>query len=216
VTAASLAWLLDTGIALFAFPLPSYAIFFPVRAYAVLAAATVLLLPSRLRPTAWWLAAVAAAAGALSLWAAYRPLSTGLATGLALATAMSIPGALLARWPERSSWLTAGIAGLCASVLLALTGSVRLATECLLISLPMLALTGRPMGTDGARAVGLLLGLAVGCGVIFSELGLLALVPLLCLLAAPLGGWRGPLLATAIAAAGIAPVAVSWLREPPF
>ena len=116
-------------------------------------------------------------------------------------------------------WSIASIAGMSTVLLLALTGSVRLAGECALITAPMLVLLGRPMSTDAAASLGVLLGGSVGAGVVFSDLGFSAVVPVLCLLAGASRPWTGRwsvLLAVTVAVVGCAPVAADWMMNPPF
>lgn len=188
----------------------------PWRAAGLAAAAMVLLAPSRLRPRLWPLAAAAASVGMLWVWSGNRTVFAALPVIVGLSAGMVGAGELLHRGGR---WHVAGVAGLTTALLLALTGSVRLAGECALVTAPSVALSARPMSRDAASALGVLLGSAVGAGLVFSDLGLSATVPLLCLLAGAsrpwTGGWSVLLLVTA-AVLGCVPVAAGWVMNPPF
>ncbi len=188
----------------------------PWRAAGLVSAALVLLAPSRLRPHLWWLAAAAASVAMLWIWSGNRTLLAALPVIAGLTAGMLGAGALAGR---DGRWHIAGIAGMSTVLLLALTGSVRLAGECALITAPMLVLLGRPVSTDAAASLGVLLGGSVGAGVVFSDLGFSAVVPVLCLLAGASRPWTGRwslLLAVAAAVIGCAPVAADWVMNPPF
>ena len=188
----------------------------PWRAAGLAATALVLLAPPRWRPRLWWLAAAAASIAMLWVWSGNRTVLAALPV-IGVLTAIMIGAEETLQRTGR--WYIAGIAGLSAVLLLALTGSVRLAEECALITAPMLALIGRPMSKDAAAGLGILLGCAVGAGVVFSDLGFSAAVPLLCLLAGASRPWTGRWslpLAVAAAVFGCAPVAADWVANPPF
>lgn len=152
--------------------------------------------------------------------AAWVPdLATSLLGIAVIAAGTTMSAAVLDRADAPGRWVVAGIAGLCGAVLLAFTGSVRLAEECALISVPMFGLAGRKMPRAAVSTVALLLVSAVAMGVVRSALGIWVMVPGIVLFAALLGNtgrlWAG-LAAAGLAVLGTAPVVIDWLRDPPF
>jgi len=222
VSAALRRW---PGIALSAGALIAWATYtgwptqFPNRAAPVLAALLLAITPGHLRRAVAAPAALLGIAGMVWIWAGYRELSEIILTTLALSAGMIGTVALIDRSSDRGAWSTVGIITMGTALLVALTGSVRLSQEVALIALPMLALSGRPLENGAGYIVGLLLGGAVGAAVIFSALGWAAAIPLLCLLALPLGqrkSWAAPAAALGIGLVTSAPVVISWIQDPPF
>lgn len=152
--------------------------------------------------------------------AAWVPdLETSLLGVAVVAAGTGVCAAVLDRADAPGGWVVAGIAGLCGAVLLAFTGSVRLAEECALISVPMFGLAGRKMPRAAVGTVALLLGSAVAMGVVRSALGPWVMVPGVVLCAAFLGNRSrlgAGLAAAGLAVLGTAPVVIDWLRDPPF
>ncbi len=182
------------------------------------AAAPLLALVLALWPRPGWGPRLGAAAllVALTAWGAPHKAAE---VALVMGVAATVPGALLAGAKGPALWPVVAVAGLCAAVLLAFTGSVTLAEEAALVALPALALVGRPLPPGAGAAAGLALGAAVGHGLLWSELGPWALVPLASLAAVRLPTARAAPrigLALALAAAGTVPVIVDWLQDPPF
>jgi hypothetical protein len=165
----------------------------------------------------WAGRALAALVVGAASWVSDLPTALLGAGVVALATLS--PAALLDRAEGEGPWVVCGIAGLCGAVLLAFTGSVRLAEECALITVPMFGLAGRPQPPAAVSTVALLLGTAVAMGVVRSELGIWAVVPGIVLCASCLGNrgrLQAGLAAAGLAVLGTAPVIIDWLRDPPF
>ena len=193
----------------------------PPRSLATVAASVVVLTRLSRRATVWWGAMAIVASGTVFTWT--RPLATQAAVGAGIWIGLVMLGEGLAARPARGGWGVVTVAGVVAAVLLGLSGSVVLAVEALLVTLPAVGLWGRPLDAAAGRAVALLLGMAWVQGLLFSELGPWICVPLACLMALRIGqgddrhaGWKATAAAAAIGGVGAAPLVVDWLRNPPF
>lgn len=193
----------------------------PPRGLATVAASVVVLTRLSHRPSVWWGAMAIVSVGTAFTWS--RPLGVQAAAGAALWMGLVVLGEGLAARPARGGWGVVAVTGLVGAVLLAFTGSVRLATEAALVSLPAFGLIGRPLDAAAGRAVAVLFGMAWAQGVLFSELGAWICVPLACLMALRIGwsdsekaGWQAVFVALGVGIVGTAPVVIDFLRNPPY
>ena len=110
------------------------------------------------------------------------------------------------------------VAMLCGALLVALTGSVRVAGEGLRPLLPLLALWGTRLDARTLSAVALVLAFGWMQGVLWSDLSGWVVVPLavLATVGVPGGRLRRVGAAVVVAVVGSAPVVVDWVRDPPF
>ncbi len=111
------------------------------------------------------------------------------------------------------------VAGGVGGVLLALTGSVRLAQEAWVLAVPLLGIAGRPVSDSALPGVLLVLVTSWAWGWARSDLGAWIAVPVLLLQAlwfVRRWGWGAVALAVAVGGLGVALVLRDWLEHPPF